>query len=99
MGLRMKNFNIMGFTEKSYVQGEKRGGHKKPIYREELPKKGGVFGQFADLRGPWRKRRDGVFEGGWYPVHTMLTNLSKKFDMSGKLFYKQPLKGVPQWSS
>ena len=61
MGLRMKNFNIMGFTEKSYVQGEKRGGHKKPIYREELPKKGGVFGQFADLRGALAKKKGWCF--------------------------------------
>ena len=25
-----------------------------------------------------------------------ITNLNKKFDMSGKLFWKQPLTGVPQ---
>ena len=45
---------------------------KKAIYRGKLPKKGG-FRQFADLRGGWGKRGDGVFDrggggggGGWY---------------------------------
>ena len=45
------------------------GVHKKPIYRGELPKKGGL-GQFADLREACQKRGGGVFEGGergWYP--------------------------------
>ena len=39
------------------------GGHKKPIYKGELPEKGAW--QFADLRGAWWKREGGVFEGGW----------------------------------
>ena len=49
MGLRLKNFNIVGFTKKSYFQA---GGHEKPIYRGELPKKGGGggLGQFLDIR-------------------------------------------------
>ena len=67
----------------------------------ELPKKGGGgLGQFADLRGGLGEKEGMVFlRGVGTPVHTMLINLSKRFDMSGKLFYKQPLKGVPQWSS
>ena len=82
-------------------RGKEGGSHKKPIYREELPKKGGgVFGQFADLRGGLGEKEEMVFlRGVGTPVHTMLRNLSKKFDMSVKLFYKQPLKGVSQWSS
>ena len=37
--------------------------HEKPIYREELLKKGGL-GQFPDLGGAWQKKGGGVFEGG-----------------------------------
>ena len=33
---------------------------EKPIYRGELPKKGGGLGQFPDLRGVWQKRRGGI---------------------------------------
>ena len=43
-----------------------RGVHKKPIYKEELPKKMGL-GQFADLRGAWKKRRGWCFSGGLIP--------------------------------
>ena len=39
------------------------GVHEKPIYRGELPKKGGL-GQLANLRGAWQKRGDGIFEDG-----------------------------------
>ena len=38
MGLRMKNFSIMGFTKKSDFQG----GSQKTNILEELPKKGGL---------------------------------------------------------
>ena len=31
------------------------------VTKKQLPKKGGL-GQFADLRGAWSKRGDGVFE-------------------------------------
>ena len=48
MGLRMKISNIMGIHWKFWFLGE--GGYEKQIYREELPKKGGGLGQFADLR-------------------------------------------------
>ena len=41
MGLRMKNVNIMGVHWKILRLGGKEGGHEKPIYRVELPKKGG----------------------------------------------------------
>ena len=48
MGLGMKNFNIMGFTEKSDFRGFAKSQY---IYIEgELPKKSG-HGQFSDLRG------------------------------------------------
>ena len=51
----MKNLNIMGVHWKIPFLGW--GVHEKPIYRRELPKKGGL-GQFAELRGggAWRKR-------------------------------------------
>ena len=43
-------------------RGKEGGSHKKPIYREELPKKGGgVFGQFADLRGALAKKKRWCF--------------------------------------
>ena len=51
MVLRIKNFNIMGFTEKSDFQGV----HKKAKYRGELPKKGG-FAVCRFMEGAWQKR-------------------------------------------
>ena len=44
MGLKMKNFNILGVHRKMQILGGGGGGdHKKPIYREGgLPKKGGL---------------------------------------------------------
>ena len=44
MGLWMKNFNILGFTEKSFFLGQGGGGggvHEKPIYMGEMSKGGG----------------------------------------------------------
>ena len=46
---------------------------KTIIYREELPKKGGL-GQWTDLRGAWQKR-GGIFDRGIdTPMHTMRHN-------------------------
>ena len=43
MGLKMKNFNILGVHRKMQILGGGGGGHKKPKYREGgLPKKGGL---------------------------------------------------------
>ena len=39
MGLRMKNFNIIGVQWKIQYLG---GSHEKQIYRGELPKNGGL---------------------------------------------------------
>ena len=65
MGLRTKNFNIMGVHWKIQFL---RGVHKKPIYMEGLPKKsGGRLGQFADLRGRLAKKRTVVFLRGLTP--------------------------------
>ena len=44
--------------------------NKKPIYRGELPKKGGL-GHYADLRGAWRRRRGWCFLGGLIPQCTL----------------------------
>ena len=68
--LKSKIFNdkkvYIGVHRKSDFY-EKWGVHKKPIYRGELPKKGGGFVQFDDLRGAWRKR------SGWcFLMHTMI---------------------------
>ena len=41
MGLRMKNFNIIGFHWKIRFLGG-GGIHEKPIYRDEFSKKGGA---------------------------------------------------------
>ena len=46
MGLRLKNFNIMGV-------------HEKPIYSGELPKKDGELREFADLEGGLTKKEGG----------------------------------------
>ena len=43
----------------NYIRG--RGGHKKPIYSGEIPKKG--LKQFSEL-GVGKKEESGVFEGG-----------------------------------
>ena len=61
MKLRMKNFNIWAFTEKSDFQ---RGNFtKKQIKRRDWLKRG--LGQFADLRGGLVKKEKVVFfEGG-----------------------------------
>ena len=60
MGLRMKNVNIVGVYRKIRLL---RGGvHEKPVYRGEMPIRGGGLGQFADLRGAWRKRGGCVFK-------------------------------------
>ena len=62
MELRRKNVNIMGNSLKNPIFS---GVPKKPIYKGELPKKGGGLGQFQDLRwgeGAWQKR--GVFLRG-----------------------------------
>ena len=51
----MKYFNIMGIHWKIWFLGMV---NEKPIYRGELPKKGGL-GHYADLRGGL-----GEIEGG-----------------------------------
>ena len=62
MGLRMKNFNILGIPWKIQLLG---GSSQKTNIEGGLPKKGGL-GQFGDLGGAWQEG-GGVFEGGWYP--------------------------------
>ena len=57
MGLMMKNFNIMGVHWKIRYSGM---GVTKNQYTRGG---GGALGQFADLRGPCRRRGGGVFEG------------------------------------
>ena len=60
MGLRMKNVNIMGSSLKHPIFS---GVPKKPIYKGELPKRGGGgLGQFQDLRWgvAWQKRGEVV---------------------------------------
>ena len=52
----MKTFNIMGVHRKNQIF--KGRVHKKPIYRGELPKKGGGWTvcRFKGEGGAWRKR-------------------------------------------
>ena len=62
MGLRMKNFNILGFTEKFFLGGG--GVHEKPIYMGEMSK-GGAETVFTFKGGGFSKKGgDGVFLGG-----------------------------------
>ena len=72
MGLRMKNFNIVGVHLKIRFLGSV---HEKPI-QGELPKIGeGAWAvcRFKRGRGVGKKERGGAFEGGRNetPMHTM----------------------------
>ena len=63
IGLRMKNFNILEFMEKSDFQGG--GGHEQPVQKKGLPEKG-EHGQLVDLRCVLGKnRRVGTVFEGW----------------------------------
>ena len=72
IGLRMKNFNIMGVHWKIRCLGEFI--KNQSIYRGEYPKKWGL-GQLAELRGKaWPKRGVWCFWGGEgvdTPMYTM----------------------------
>ena len=59
MRLRIKNFNIMRFTEKFNF----RGGFPKKQYIGWNCLKRGELRKFADLRGAWQKEGGGVFKG------------------------------------
>ena len=86
MGLRMKNFNILGFLWKIQLLGG--GVHKKLIKRGGLPKKR-VLGEFADLRGAWQERGGGLFdEGGWYPNAHYTIFLKKATTFQGFFSWK-----------
>ena len=68
MGIRKRNFNIIGVHWKIELLG---GSRKNNIYRGESPKKGGL-GEFTDLRGGLAKKRGIVFlRGLGTPMHTM----------------------------
>ena len=56
----MKNFNIKG-------DSIFRGGHEKPIYRVELPKKGGTCKDCRFKKGLSKKRGVVFLRGDWYP--------------------------------
>ena len=64
MGLRMKNFNIMGVHWK--IQFSRVGFTKKPIYRGDCLRRGAwtVF-RFKEILGKKKGGRGGG--GGWYP--------------------------------
>ena len=49
MELKIENFNMQVHWKIYFLGGRENGGHKKTIYRVELPKTGGL-GQFADLK-------------------------------------------------
>ena len=59
MGLRMNNFIILGFTEKSdFYENQYRGG---------IAQKGGLC-HFAGLKGgAWQERRGVFLREVWYP--------------------------------
>ena len=59
MGLTMKNFNMGVHWKIRFLEG-----HEKPIYWEELLKKGGL-GQFTDIREEFRKKGGDVFDWSW----------------------------------
>ena len=61
IGLRMKNFNILQFTEKSDFQGRR---HEKPVQKKGLPEKG-EHGQLVGSRCLLGKNRrvETILEG------------------------------------
>ena len=69
MVLRMKNFNIWGFTEKSDFQ---LGVHKKKNIEEGLPRKGGLSSFSIQVGGLARKSGMVLLRGWVSPMHTML---------------------------
>ena len=76
MGLRIKSFNILDFTEKcDFFRGRGGGGFTKNQYIGRLPEKGGAWTvcRFSGGEG-LRKRGVDVFEGRVdTPMHTMKT--------------------------
>ena len=66
----MNNFEINVGSQKFQFIGRFT---KKQIYREELPKRGGVLRQFVDLKEGLVKNREGVFLRGEVdaPMYTM----------------------------
>ena len=61
--------------------------------RRELPKKGGVLGQFADLReGAWKKEGGGCFWGGLGVSDNLMytMNLAITFNCDFKLLMSMP---------
>ena len=70
MVLRMKNVNVTGVHWKiRFLEGF----HEKPIYRGELPQKGGrgAWTVCRFKRGLDKKEGGGVFEGDDTPMHTV----------------------------
>ena len=65
----------MGVQWKIHFLGGVGGGggqvHEKPIYRGELPKKGGMPGQFENLRGVCEKEGVVFLRGVDTLMHTM----------------------------
>ena len=79
MGLRMNNFNILGFTEKSdFYENQYRGG---------IAQKGGLR-QFAGLKGGGLGKKDGGCFWGEFDtlVHTMV-NASTP-NVSGQIYFE-----------
>ena len=66
MASRIKNFSIMGVHWKiEFLRGGRGGGHEKPMYRKEFPKK--VWGAWTVRtfkRVLSEKVEGGVFKGG-----------------------------------
>ena len=68
MGLRMKNFDILGVHWKVRPLD---GVHKKQYRWWDCLKREGD-GEFANLRGAWQEEGGNVFEGFDTPMHAMV---------------------------
>ena len=87
MGLRMKNFNIIGFHWKIQFLGGGGeggggggGGSQKTNIGGDFVKGSGWHGQFIDLRGDLAKKRGVVFlsgGGGLIPQYTLWSDPGK----------------------
>ena len=78
MVLRIKNFNIFGVHWKIWLLRVR--GHKKPIYRGGLPKKGGLDSLLIQGGGGLARKRGVVFlRGVDTPMATMLKGIFQGF--------------------
>ena len=76
MGLRMKNFNIMGFTQKSNFQG---GRELQKLNKQGDCLKRGAWTVCRFKRGLDKNERSGIFDGGLTRQFTLCKFRNQKY--------------------